>query len=111
MDPREGHVTTYIHDDVEFDLDNGFVDVLGIEWKWTGGYSDASEPLLVCGLDGTPFPLPDVYHDHGPLIPLPKRPTRALARQVVAEDYTASVAAGLTESYEDYALRTARASQ
>ncbi|MEU0659563.1 phiSA1p31-related protein [Streptomyces lavendulocolor] len=103
-------MTTYIHDGVVFDLDCGFVDVVGIEWRWSGGYSPAGEPLLVGGVgQSTGVPLPDVYRDHGPLIPLPAALTARLRKAVVSADYQASVAAGHVETYEQYALRTARA--
>jgi hypothetical protein len=102
-------MTTYIHDGITFDLDCGFVDVVGIEWRWSGGYSPAGEPLLVGGVgQSTGVPLPDVYRDHGPLIPLPAAPTARLRKQVVSADYQASVAAGLSESYAAWALRTAQ---
>ncbi|MGA5869314.1 phiSA1p31-related protein [Streptomyces cinereoruber] len=104
-------MTTYLHDGTEFDLDGGFVDVIGIEWTWTGRYSDVGEPLLVGLGDPVSVPLPTVYRDHGPLIPLPKRPTSRLVRDVVSADFTASIRDGHTESYEDYALRSARNSQ
>ncbi|TXS14019.1 hypothetical protein EAO70_20775 [Streptomyces sp. adm13(2018)] len=104
-------MTTYLHDGTEFDLTGGFVDVIGVEWTWTGRYTDTGEPLLFGGGHPLPVPLPDVYHDHGPLIPLPKRPTSQLARAVMTADFTASIRDGHTESYEEYALRTAAASQ
>lgn len=104
-------MTTYLHDGTEFDLDAGFIDVIGVEWRWTGGYSDAGEPLLLGDNHPTPLPLPDVYHDHGPLIPLPKRPSRKLVKEAISADYMASIQDGHTESYEQYALRTARAGQ
>ncbi|MBX9425487.1 phiSA1p31-related protein [Streptomyces lateritius] len=104
-------MTIYLHDGTEFDLNGGFTDVIGVEWTWTGRYSDTGEPLLVGGGHSTPLPLPTVYHDHGPLIPLPKRSTGRLVRAAVSADFTASVRDGHTESYEQYALRTTRASQ
>ncbi|GAA2803545.1 phiSA1p31-related protein [Streptomyces showdoensis] len=104
-------MTTYLHDGAVFDLDGGFIDVVGVEWTWTGLYSDQGEPLLVGAGDPTPLPLPTVYHDHGPLIPLPKRLTSRLLRAAVSADFAASVGDGHTESYGDYALRTAGAGQ
>ncbi|WP_185893618.1 phiSA1p31-related protein [Streptomyces sp. WAC08241] len=104
-------MNTYLHDGTEFDLDAGFIDVIGVEWTWNGRYSDTGEPLLVGAESPTPIPLPTVYHDHGPLIPMPKHPTSRLVRAAVSADFTASVRDGHTESYENYALRTARASQ
>ncbi|MET9727717.1 phiSA1p31-related protein [Streptomyces zaomyceticus] len=104
-------MTTYLHDGTEFDLDGGFIDVIGIEWTWTGRYTDTGEPLLFGGGSPTPVPLPDVYHDHGPLIPLPKPSPSRLVRAAVSADYTASIRDGHTESYEEYALRTTRAGQ
>ncbi|MFG3488493.1 phiSA1p31-related protein [Streptomyces sp. NPDC047972] len=104
-------MTSYLHDGTSFDLDGGFIDVIGVEWTWTGRYTDTGEPLLVAAGDPTPVPLPTVYHDHGPLIQLPKRTTKGLARVALSADYTASVRDGHTESYEEYALRTAAAGQ
>ncbi len=40
-------MNTYLHDGTEFDLDAGFIDVIGVEWTWNGRYSDTGEPLLV----------------------------------------------------------------
>jgi hypothetical protein len=103
-------VTAYIHDGIAFDLDRAFVDVVGVEWRWSGGYSPAGEPLLVGGVgQSTGVPLPDVYRDHGPLLALPAKPSAALRKAVVSADYAASVAAGHVETYEQWALRTAQA--
>lgn len=95
---------TFTHDGVVFDLARVFVDVIGVEWRWTGGYSESGEPLLLGSGDRTPVPLPDVYHDHGPLIPLPTKPALTFLA-----DYAASLQDGHTESYEQWARRTAQA--
>lgn len=98
-------MTLYVHDGVEFDLDRTYVDVVGVEWRWTGGHNAAGEPLMVGAGDRTPLPFPDVYRDHGPLIPLAGKVTTAEARRAVDVDYAASIRARLTESYADYVLR------
>jgi hypothetical protein len=104
-------VTDYIHDGITFDLGRQFADVTGVVWSWTGAWSEAGEPLMnttPLGAD-TAVPLPDVYRDHGPLLTLPAKPSAALRKAVVCADYAASVAAGLVETYEQYAVRTAQA--
>ncbi|MGW9245815.1 phiSA1p31-related protein [Streptomyces badius] len=99
-------MTTYLHDGVVFDLTRSFVDVLGVEWEWRGQRNDAGEPLLVSpGLPDSPVPLPDVYRDHGPLIPISPRPSAAQYRAAVDVDYAATVAAGYVESPAEFAAR------
>ena len=76
-------MASYVHDGVDFDLSRTFVDVVGVEWRWTGQWNAASEPLMR-GNHPTPVPLPDVYHDHGPLIPLPDALPAGLVAAVLA---------------------------
>lgn len=61
----------YTHDGIEFDLSLTWLDVVGVEWRWTGGFNAAGEPLMTSGGGLPAVSLPDVYHDHGPLIPMP----------------------------------------
>ena len=82
---------TFTHDGVVFDLARVFVDVIGVEWRWTGGYSEAGEPLLLGSGDRTP-------------VPLPTKPALTFLA-----DYAASLQDGHTESYEQWARRTAQA--
>ncbi|MFD5940210.1 phiSA1p31-related protein [Streptomyces griseus] len=97
-------MTTYLHDGVVFDLTRSFVDVIGVEWEWRGQWNEAGEPLLVSpGLSESPVPLPDVYRDHGPLIPISPRPSAAQYRPAV--DYAATVAAGYVESPAAFGVR------
>lgn len=93
-------MTTYLHDGIEFDLTRCFVDVAGVEWEWRGERNEAGEPLLVSpGLPESPVPLPDVYRDHGPLIPISPRPSASQYRAAVDIDYTATVAAGYVDDH------------
>ncbi|WP_406144924.1 phiSA1p31-related protein [Streptomyces anulatus] len=99
-------MTTYLYDGVEFDLTRSFVDVIGVEWEWRGQWNEAGEPLLVSpGLPDSPVPLPDVYRDHGPLIPVSPRPSAAQYRAAVDVDYAKTVAAGYVESPTEFAAR------
>lgn len=93
-------MTTYLHDGIVFDLTRSFVDVAGVEWEWRGQWTPSREPLLVSpGLPESPVPLPDVYRDHGPLIPLSPRPSAAQYRAAVDPDYAATVAAGYIDDH------------
>ncbi|GGS41143.1 hypothetical protein F2B00_03205 [Streptomyces parvus] len=99
-------MSTYLHDGIEFDLTRSFVDVVGVEWEWRGQRNVAGEPLLVSpGLPDSPVPLPDVYRDHGPLIPISPRPTAAQYRAAVDVDYAATVAAGYVETPAEFGAR------
>lgn len=95
-------MTAYIHDGVAFDLDLRYVDVIGIEWHWTGRYNEGGEPILSAA--GGEASLPEVYHDHGPLIPMPARQSKAQSL-----DFARSLQDGHVESYEQYAVRTTQA--
>jgi hypothetical protein len=81
--------TTYTHDGIAFDLDFTYTDVTGIEWQWTGAYTEDGEPLMgsvpngCCKPEGPVVSLPDVYAWHGPLIPTPRKATAALYRRVL----------------------------
>jgi hypothetical protein len=75
-------MTIYLHDGVEFDLDCEFVDVTGVIWSWTGGWSPAGEPMLRSDASGPDLPLPDAYYYHGPLIPR-RRPDQGRSRRGV----------------------------
>lgn len=67
--------TVFVWDGQEYDLSVPWVDVTGIVWRWTGRQTPTGEPLMRAAGGWTPRPLPDVYHDHGPLIPqLPPAP-------------------------------------
>lgn len=93
-------MTTFEYDGTVFDLTRSFVDVLGVEWEWHGQWTDSGEPLLVSpGLPDSPVPLPDVYRDHGPLIPVSPRPSAAQYRAAIDVDYAATVAAGYVENH------------
>ena len=82
-------MTTYVHDDVVFDLDVTHTDVTGIEWQWSGDWNEAGEPLMGAPARGSHrlemplYSLPDLYAWHGPLIPTPRRATASLYRRVL----------------------------
>lgn len=99
-------MTTFEYDGSVFDLTRCFVDVLGVEWEWRGEWTASGEPLLVSpGLPDSPVPLPDVYRDHGPLIPISPRPSAAQYRAAVDVDYAKTVAAGYVESPAAFGAR------
>lgn len=106
-------MTTFIHEGVEFDLALAYADVTGVEWTWTGDKSVDGEPLMRQQSDRgdcqAPIPLPTLYWDHGPLIPISPRPTHTERRIAVDVDpnYAASVASGLYETYPQYRERLA----
>ncbi|MFJ1696227.1 phiSA1p31-related protein [Streptomyces sp. NPDC088252] len=103
-------MTPYLHDGVTFDLDVPHADVLGVEWTWSGTWAD-SEPLLRCRSDRsdcqTELPLPTVYRDHGPLIPISPRPTAGQYRAAVDPDYADTVASGYVETPAAFGARLA----
>jgi hypothetical protein len=67
-------IGTFTIDGTVFDLSVPWVDTVGVTWRFTGEWTLAGEPLMVAEADGEhregPVSLPDVYHDHGPLIPV-----------------------------------------
>lgn len=94
-------MTTYLHDGVEFDLDCEFVDVTGVVWSWTGGWSPAAEPMLRSDGSGPDLPLPDAYYYHGPLMPRRKRVTVRPSSEAFAD----TRAAGYVEGVEEFGAR------
>ena len=104
-------VDKFTHDDVIFDLSVTYVDVIGVEWSWTGGWSADGEPLMRTPGVTVPAPLPDVYRDHGPLIPVHPRPSAAQLKAAVDvdPDYAATVAAGYDEPLAVFEARIAPA--
>jgi hypothetical protein len=100
-------MTTYLHDGVSFDLALAHMDVTGVEWEWTGDRDENGAPLLVALGSKHPVPLPDVYHDHGPLIPMSPRPTAAQYRAAIDPNYADSVASGLYETVPQFTERIA----
>lgn len=106
-------MNTYVHEGVEFDLALTYADVTGVEWIWIGKESTTGEPLMRQLSDRgdcqTLIPLPTLYWNHGPLIPISPRPTYTERRIAVDVDpnYAASVAAGLYETYPQYRDRLA----
>lgn len=86
-------MATYLHDGIEFDLDKDFADVTGVVWQWMGEWSPAKEPMLRSDAPVMALPLPDVYHHHGPLIPVRRK---TLPRRV-SPAFTATQNAGYVE--------------
>lgn len=93
-------MTPYLHDGIEFDLDRTYKDVTDVEWAWTGARNTAGEPLMISlprGDHGNRFEptvsLPDLYHYHGPLIPMPQPTTASTYRHVLAHGATAKAVA------------------
>lgn len=99
-------MSTYLHDGVTFDLDVPHADVLGVEWTWSGTWADG-EPLMVALGGGAPLPLPTVYRDHGPLIPISLLPTAGQYRAAADPDYADTVAAGYVETPAEFGARIA----
>lgn len=61
---------TYLIEGMPIDLTRVQCDVTGVNWEWTGTYTDKGVPLMQ-SLDGRmPVSLLDVYWLHGPLIPV-----------------------------------------
>lgn len=106
-------MNTYVHEGVEFDLALTYADVTGVEWTWTGSATADGEPLMRQHTDRVDcqslIPLPTLYWDHGPLIPISPRPTHTELRIAVDvdPDYAESVASGLYETYPKYRERLA----
>ena len=82
-------MTTYLHDGIIFDLGVTYTDVTGVEWQWSGEYTEAGEPLMGAPERGSVIlhpplvSLPDLYAWHGPLIPNPRPATAAMYRHVL----------------------------
>jgi len=106
---------TYKFEGVVFDLTIPYADVTGVEWMWTGDWSDSGEPLMRQRSDKddcqVPLPFPTLYWDHGPLIPISPHPTRDQYRAAVDEDYANTVAAGYVETPAEFGRRIAAASK
>lgn len=104
-------MTTYTFERIVFDLTIPYADVTGVEWEWTGDWSDAGEPLMQQRSDKsdclTPLPFPTLYKTHGPLIPISPRPTAAQYRAAVDPDYADTVASGYVETPAEFGRRIA----
>lgn len=86
-------MTFFEHDGTVFDLDRDYIDVTGVVWAWSSMWTADGEPLMGSRVEGGKFganeplrPLPDVYHDHGPLIPRPQPTPAALYRRVLLQE-------------------------
>lgn len=76
---------TSLLDGTEIDLDRVQVALDGSRWLWTFEHTESGEPLMLC-LDQTGaaiLPLPEVYGQHGALLPEPRPTTAAMYRQVL----------------------------
>ncbi|MCX5202416.1 phiSA1p31-related protein [Streptomyces sp. NBC_00237] len=85
----------YRHDGHPYDLGRSYCDAAGIEWAWTGQWTDGEfpEPLMQSTYRGrfdrdTPVPLPDLYRDHGALLPV-KVPVTAEMRRAALVGFVA----------------------
>lgn len=78
-------MTTYEIDGARIDLDRVQCDAIGVEWEWTGTRNDDGVPLMqaVCG-PRMLVPLPDVYGNHGPLIPVTHCMPESLVMRVLS---------------------------
>lgn len=66
--------TVFVWDGLEFDLTVSWLDAVGNQWTWSGTRNTAGEPLMFGQGGGRLWPLPDLYRDLGPLIPMLPRP-------------------------------------
>ncbi|MFD5137496.1 phiSA1p31-related protein [Streptomyces sp. NPDC058378] len=97
---------TFTFEGVEFDLTISYADTIGVEWTWANAWTAAGEPLMRTLGMTTLVSLPDVYHQHGPLIPIHPRPSAAQFKAAVDPDYAETVAAGYVETPAQFSART-----
>ncbi|GHH58083.1 phiSA1p31-related protein [Streptomyces candidus] len=105
----------YQHDGHWFDLTCTYVDTAGVEWRWTGKWTDGAppEPLMQSTYHGkfdadSAVPLPTVYRDHGPLIKVLAPVSAAALRAALlgpSSGYVATTAAGFTETFAAFEAR------
>lgn len=93
---------TFVHEGIKFDLTLTYADITGVEWVWTGEWSDGV-PLMgqtkaPAGCE-TPWKLTDLYWELGPLIAIHDRPSNADYRKAIDPNYAATVAAGYVEAH------------
>ncbi|MFD7861812.1 phiSA1p31-related protein [Streptomyces sp. NPDC059783] len=104
-------MSSYIHDGVVFDLSIAYRDCTNVEWEWSGNWSLTGEPMMrERGQDAVrraEVSLPDLYHYHGPLIPMNGRPTDSQFRAAVDPDYADTLASGYVESPAEFGRRIA----
>lgn len=98
---------TYTFEGVTFDLTIAYADTIGVEWEWAKAWTAAGEPLMRTRGVTTLVSLPDVYKQHGPLIPIHPRPSAAQCKAAVDvdPDYAATVAAGYDEPLDAFEAR------
>jgi hypothetical protein len=104
-------MSVFAFDGITFDMTRSYADVLGVVWHWVGDRNTAGEPLMTAAGGGT-LSLPDLYLNHGPLIPLPSPlPNGAFAtalRPLVGRtDFEASVEDGFVEGVDEWFTRVA----
>ncbi|MFF5643033.1 phiSA1p31-related protein [[Kitasatospora] papulosa] len=100
---------TYTFEDVVFDLSIAYADTIGVEWEWARAWTAAGEPLMRTHGVTMLVSLPDVYKQHGPLIPIYPRPSAAQCKAAIDVDpnYAATVAAGYVEAPAAFGERIA----
>ncbi|MFI9618065.1 phiSA1p31-related protein [[Kitasatospora] papulosa] len=100
---------TFLFEGIEFDLTISYADTIGVEWEWAGAWTAAGEPLMRTHGVTMLVSLPDVYKQHGPLIPIHPRPSAAQYKAAidVDPDYAATVAAGYVEAPAAFGERIA----
>ncbi|MEW2069010.1 phiSA1p31-related protein [Streptomyces sp. NPDC007346] len=94
--------TTFVHEGIEFDLTLTYADCTGVEWAWTGEWSDGV-PLMgqkqAPGGCETPWTLTDLYWELGPLIAIHDQLSPSDFRKAIDPDYAATFAAGYIEPH------------
>lgn len=102
-------MTSFTFEGIKFDLTISYADTIGVEWTWARAWTADREPLMrTLGVTAL-VSLPDVYHQHGPLIPIHPRPSVAQYKAAVDPDYAETVAAGYVETPDQFTARTSPA--
>jgi len=98
---------TFTFDGVEFDLTIAYADTVGVEWEWAKAWTAAGEPLMRTHDVTTLVSLPDVYKQHGPLIPIHRRPSAAQFKAAIDidPDYADTETSGYLEPREAFEAR------
>ncbi|EGE40852.1 hypothetical protein GTY83_07325 [Streptomyces sp. SID4928] len=99
---------TFTFEGIEFDLEIAYRDVTGVEWQWSGERTPEGLPLMwECShksLSQSTITFPDLYWEHGPLIPVRKLSGEDF-RAAIDSNYAATVAAGYVETPAAFGAR------
>jgi len=104
-------MNVFIHDGTEFDLDIAYRDVTGVEWQWSGERTPEGVPLMwECSHkseSNSTISLPDLYKQHGPLIPIRGGLTSADIKAAIDIDpnYADTEASGYLEPLDAFEAR------